>query len=223
MKRCFAGVAGIVLAALPAWSAPNALGVVRSSQGEVKIAAGGAVPAVAEATTLVRQGSRIETGDDGKAMLRLVPDYAFLDVRPRSAFILKRVKTQGKRVRRLSLEAAEVLVGLKKKSEPVQCETAQTVATGLTGRFSCHSDGKGAANFLVQDGELSVYNRPKEVTVIVRSGQKAISNLDGVKVTDATDAEMDQAGFSQNTLEVDFVNPQSEDFTTLEVEYETNF
>jgi hypothetical protein len=57
----------------------------------------------------------------------------------------------------------------------------------------------------------------------VRSGQKAVSDINGVKVSDATDSELEQVGFRQNTLEVDFVNPQTEDFTTLEVEYETNF
>lgn len=220
MKRC---IALLAWAALSAAAAPNPLGVIKSLKGDVKMAPAGAAPSPAEASALVRQGARLETGADGKAMLRLLPDNAFLDVRPQSAFVVKRVKTKGKRVRRLALENAEVVVGLKKKSEPVQCENAQTVATAASGRFSCRSDGKGTATFLVQDGELSVYNRPKELTVTVRAGQKAVSDLDGVRVSDASDAELDQVGFSQNTLEVDFVNPQTEDFTTLEVEYETNF
>lgn len=208
---------------LPAFSAPNPLGVIKSSKGGATITAPGAQPAPAEGATLVTQGARLETGPDGKAIIRLLPDNAFLDVRPQSAFALKRVKTKDKRVRRLTLDKAEVAVGLKKKSEPVQCENAQTVATAAAGRFTCRNDEKGVATFLVLDGELSVYNRPKDLTVAVRAGQKAVSDLNGVKVTDATDAELDLAGFSQNSLEVDFVNPQTEDFTTLEVEYETNF
>jgi hypothetical protein len=76
---------------------------------------------------------------------------------------------------------------------------------------------------IVQDGEVSVYNRPKDITAMVRAGQKAVSDLDGIKITDATDSELEQVGFRQNTIEVDFVNPQSEEFTTLEAEYETSF
>lgn len=224
MKGFFALLALTALAVIPLQAAPNPLGVIKSAKGDVKVSGGGtavAVPVVG--SSLVAQGSRFETGADGKAMVRLLPDNAFLDIRPLSAFTLKRVKTKEKRVRRLTLETAEVVVGLKKKSEPVQCENAQSVATGAAGRFSCKSDAKGTAIFLVQDGELTVYNRPKDKTVTVRAGQKAVSDMDGVKVTDASDAELDQVGFAQNSLEVDFVNPQTEDFTTLEVEYETNF
>jgi hypothetical protein len=229
------GFVVLALAALPLFAAPNPMGVIKSAKGDVKLAAADSVPAPATGAMLFRPGSRLETGTDSKAMLRLLPDNAFVDVRPQSAFTLKRIKTRvalgakgeplGKdmRVRRLILEKAEVVVGLKKKSEPVQCANAQTVATAAAGRFSCRSDEKATATFLVQDGELSIYNRPKDLTVTVRAGQKAVSDLDGIKVSDATDAELDLVGFSQNTLEVDFVDPQTEDFTTLEVEYETNF
>jgi hypothetical protein len=221
MKGFFALLA---LAAMPLLAAPNPLGVIKSAKGDVKVSAGGSAVAVpVEGSAMVAQGSRFETGADGKATVRLLPDNAFLDIRPQSAFTLKRVKIKDKRVRRLTLETAEVVVGLKKKSEPVQCENAQTVATAAAGRFSCRSDAKGTGVFLVQDGEVTVYNRPKDKTVTVRRGQKAVSDMEGVKVTDASDAELDQVGFAQNSLEVDFLNPQTEDFTTLEVEYETNF
>lgn len=225
----------LAFAALPSFAAPNPLGVIKSVKGDVKLAEGDSAPAPAAGATLFRQGARLETGTDSKAMLRLLPDNAFVDVRSQSAFTIKRVKTRvvlgpkgeaaakDMRVRRLILEKAEVVVGLKKKSDPVQCANAQTVATAAAGRFSCRSDEKAVATFLVQDGEMSIYNRPKDITVTVRAGQKAVSDQDGIKVSDATDAELDLAGFSQNTLEVDFVNPQTDDFTTLEVEYETNF
>ncbi len=214
----------VLAAALPIHAVPNTLGVVKTVKGEVQVTSG-KPPATAdvEPSTLIPQGSRFRTGEGGRAMLRLLPDNAFLDVHPRSASALKRVRAKDRRLRRLVLEDAEVVVGLKKKSEPVQCENAQTQATGASGRFSCRSDAKGVATFLVQDGELSVYNRPKDMTVTVRRGQKAVSDQNGVKVTDASDAELDLVGFSRSTLEVDFVNPQTEDFTTLEAEYETNF
>jgi len=228
------GFALVAFAALPLFAVSNPLGVIKSVKGDVKLAAADSALAPASGAMLFRQGARVETGMESKAMLRLLPDDAFLDVRPQSAFTLKRIKTRvalgqkgeaaGKdvRVRRLILEKAEVVVGLKKKSDPVQCANAQTVATAAAGRFSCRSDEKATATFLVQDGELSIYNRPKDITVTVRAGQKAVSDQEGIKVSDANDAEMDLVGLSQNTLEVDFVNPETEDFTTLEVEYETN-
>jgi hypothetical protein len=231
MKSCFWILA---LAALPLCAAPNPVGVIKSVKGEVTLASKDSAALPATGAALCLAGARIETGANGKAMLRLLPDNAFVDVRPQSAFTLKRIKThvagtnnaapaKDQRVRRLVLEKAEVVVGLKKKSDPVQCENAQTLATAAAGRFSCRSDEKGTASFLVQDGELVIYNRPKDITATVRAGQKAISDLDGIRVSDATDADLDEIGFSQNTLEVDFVNPQTEDFTTLEVEYESNF
>jgi hypothetical protein len=172
---------------------------------------------------LVVPGQKIQSAEDGKAVLRLLPDQAFLEVRSQTAFSLKKVKSGGKRMRRLMLESGEVVLGLRKKSQPVQCETTHSLATAATGRFSCKTDEKGAETMVVQDGEVSVYNRPKDLTAVVRKGQKAVSDLNGIRVTDASDSELEQVGFRQNTLEVDFVNPTSEDFSTLEIEYETNF
>ena len=217
--------AGMALAfVFAAQAAPSALGVVKYSKGNVKVTSGEpAATTDLQGSTLVLQGSKFESGENGKAVIRLLPDNAHMEIRPNSVYTLKRVKTKDKRLRRVVMENGEVVFGLKKKSEPVQCETPQTQATAAKGRFSCKTDEKGVSVFLVQDGELSVYNRPKDLTAIVRSGQKAISDLNGIKVTDATDSELEQVGFRQNTLEVDFVNPQTEDFTTLEVEYETNF
>ncbi|MDB5050280.1 MAG: hypothetical protein JWO30_3351 [Fibrobacteres bacterium] len=224
LKMRLAVVVSILALPMLAISAPPALGVVKYAKGNLKVTSGdSAVQKDLQASDLVAPGSKIESGNDGKAVLRLLPDQAFMEIRPKSVFTLKRVKTKDKRVRRIHMEAGEVVFGLKKKSEAVQCENAQTQATALAGRFSCKSDEKGVGIFLVQDGELSVYNRPKDLTAVVRSGQKAVSDLNGIKVSDATDSELEQVGFRQNTLEVDFVNPETEDFTTLEVEYETNF
>jgi hypothetical protein len=205
-------------------AASPGLAIVKYSKGSLKVTVGDSVVQKdLLQSDLLPQGAKVESGKDGKAVLRLLPDQAFMEIRPKSVFTLKRVKTKDKRVRRVTMESGEVVFGLKKKSESVQCENAQTQATSAAGKFSCRTDEKGVAVFLVQDGEVSIYNRPKELTVVVRSGQKAVSDLNGIKVTDATDSEMEEVGFRQNTIEVDFLNPQTEDFTTLEVEYETNF
>ncbi|HLP40817.1 MAG TPA: hypothetical protein VK465_04865, partial [Fibrobacteria bacterium] len=166
-----------------------------------------------------------------------------LDVRPGTVFTLRRAKSKDKRVRRIILDAGEVVFGLRKKSEPVLCENIHTIATagpavpgpaqgerkssaggqGGNARFSCRVDDKAAGILIVQDGEVTVYNRPKNITATARSGQKAISDLNGIRITDATDAELESVGFRQNTLEIDFLNPQTDAFTTLEVEYESTY
>ncbi|MEO6096366.1 MAG: FecR domain-containing protein [Fibrobacteria bacterium] len=213
-----------VVSASPSLASSPGLAIVKYAKGGLKVTSGDtAAQKDLLQSDLLPQGAQVESGRDGKAILRLLPDQAFLEIRPNSVFTLKRVKTKDKRVRRVTMEAGEVVFGLKKKSESVQCENAQTQATAAAGKFSCKTNEKGVAVFLVQEGEVSIYNRPKELTVVVRSGQKAISDLNGIKVTDATDSEMEEVGFRQNTIEVDFLNPQTEDFTTLEVEYESNF
>jgi hypothetical protein len=227
MQSMVAVVVGFLCAipnhAAAAQQAPG-LGIVKYAKGTLRVtAADSAAKKDLVASDLVQNGAKIESGADGKAVLRLLPDNAFLEVRPGSEFVLKRIKVKDKRMRRLHMEAGEVVLGLKKKSEAVQCENALTQATASSGKFSCRTDDKGVGFFLVQDGELSIYNRAKDLSVIVRSGQKAVSDLNGIKVSDASDSEMEQVGFRQNTIEVDFVNPETEEFTTLEVEYETNF
>lgn len=213
-----------LLAALPALAAPSALGVVKTAKGDVKVTSGSpSATTDVKNATLIYQGSHFQSGADGKAIIRLLPDNAFMEIRPHSDFLLKRVKAKDKRLRRVVIDKGEVVFGMKKKSEPIQCENAQTQATGIKGKFSCKSDEKGVGSYLVSDGEMTIYNRPKDLTVTVRNGQKAVSDVNGIKVSDATDDELEAVGFRQNILEVDFVNPQTEDFSTLEVEYETNF
>lgn len=202
------------------------IAVSKYVKGNVKVTpddGAGSVTRDLQGSELVTSGSKFEAGQDGKATLRLLPDNAFMEIRPKTVFQLRRTKTKDGKLRRIQLETGEVVFGLKKKSDPVQCENINTVATAGKSRFSCKTDENGAGILIVQDGEISVYNRPKNATASVRSGQKAVSDLDGIKVTDATDSELEQVGFRQNTIEVDFVNPQSEEFTTLEVEYETSF
>lgn len=172
---------------------------------------------------LIGPGQKIETVEEGRAVMRLLPDQAFLEVRPQTTFTMKKLKSSGKRVRRLVLESGEVVLGLRKKSQGVQCETTHSLASAATGRFSCKTDEKGSEIVIVQEGDVSVYNRPKDLTTVVRKGQKAVSDVNGIRITDASDSELEQVGFRQNTLEVDFLNPSTEEFSTLEVEYETNF
>ncbi len=219
---------GVVLA----HGSPAGLAVVKSAKGDLHASIGG-VESVLNGADLVAPAERITSGDDGKAVLRLLPDYAFMEVRPKTAFTLRRVKSKDRRIRRVQLESGEVVFGLKKKSDPIQCETVHTQATATPsvggvgsvgpGKFSCRADETGASTILVQDGEVVVYNRAKDLSATVHSGQKAVSDVNGIKVSDATDSELEQVGFRQNTLEVDFVNPETEEFTTLEAEYESNF
>ncbi len=212
----------LMLAAGMACADVNGVGVVRSTKGSVHATLGG-VETDLKGSELLGTGVQIVAGADGKAVLRLLPDQAFMDIHPKTNFVMKRVKAKSKRIRRIKLDLGEVVFGLKKKSEPVQCESMHTLAIAQAGRFACKTDEKGVATILVQDGEVSVYNRPKDLTTLVRSGQKAVSDINGIKVSDASDSELEQVGFRQNIIEVDFVNPETDAYTTLEVEYETNF
>ncbi len=225
MKKCnsiFILVAAMAVWTNVAFADINSLGVVKYSKGNVRVTQG-AVERELKGSDLIAHGEKVASGQEGKAVVRLLPDQAFLEIRPKTTFVLKRVKTKDGQIRRVVLTEGEVVFGLKKKSLPIQCDNTQTQATARMGRFACKSDGGGTAMILVQDGEVSVYNRPKDIIAVVRSGQKAVSDGNGVKVSDATDSELEQVGFRQNTIEVDFINPESEEYTTLEVEYETNF
>jgi hypothetical protein len=219
---CFLGLGLALVLVNPIFAGINGIGVVKHTKGTVRATIAG-VEGELKGADIVVTGEKVESGQDGNAVLRLLPDQAFMEVRPKTIFAIKRVKSKEQYLRRVKMELGEVVFGLKKKSEPIQCESMNTQAIAKSGRFACRTDEKGTAVILVQDGEISVYNRPKDLTIVVRSGQKAVSDANGIKVSDATDSELEQVGFRQNTMEVDFVNPETEEFTTLEVEYETNF
>src|SRR4051812_37528226 len=96
------------------------MGVVEYTIGNVQATANGGAEAALNPSDLLEPGVKIVAEQDGKAVLRLLPDQAFLEIRPNTSFTVKRVKIKEKRVRKVILDNGEVVFGLKKKSDPIQ-------------------------------------------------------------------------------------------------------
>jgi hypothetical protein len=163
------------------------------------------------------------TGENGVLVLRFHPDFARFESRANTRYRMAYSRIDSTKPRRLKLEQGQLVLGVPKRSPPVQGEDLHSQVRADNARFSFASDPNSASTFIVLDGTITVHNRAKDVTAVVRRGQKAVSDVNGLRITDATDAELEQVGLRQNMLEVDFWNPETEEFSTLEVEYESNF
>ncbi len=223
-KTCFRLGWVLALGLIVSLHAAPILAVTKSVKGTVRVSqAGAATQTDLKVADLLLSGSHLETGENGKVMVRFLKDESFLDIRPKTQIDLKGAKAGGTKGGKLMLKIGEVVFGMKKKSLEWQCESDNSVATASKAKYSFVYDEKAVSTIIIQEGEVKVYNRPKDANAVVRAGQKAVSDLNGIHITDASDAELEQVGFRQSALEVDFMNPQTEELSTLEIEYETDF
>ena len=172
---------------------------------------------------VLNSGQTYVTGDDGQLVLRFHPDFTRIEARADTRYGLVYSRLDSAKARRIGLEEGQLILGVTKRSPPLQVDDLHSrVRSSGNCRFSFATEAKTASTVVVLDGIVEVYNRSKDTKADVRAGQKAVSDVDGLRITDATDSELGQVGLKQNVLEVDFWNPTTEEFSTLEVEYEGN-
>jgi len=171
---------------------------------------------------LPASGQTFETLENGQLVLRFHPDFMRIEARSKTRFSLSYSSTDSSRTRSVRMEKGQMVLGVTKNSPPLQSEDANCWARSKEARFAQNVDG-AVSTVIVLDGVVEVHSRSKDVTEFVHRGQKAIADLTGLKISNAEDNELAQVGLGQNILEVDFWNPSTEEFSTLEVEYENNF
>ncbi len=217
-----------VLLTIPGWGREKPkepyMAVVRQVTGSVHLSEkDSTVSKEMKLGDIVPTGRTLFTKENGLLILRYHPDFARLEARVNTRFYQAYSRIDSTKPRRIKLETGVLVLGVPKRSPPMQIEDTHSQARVDNARFSFASDPNVATTMVVVDGSVSIRNRSKDVTAVVRHGQKAISDVNGLRISDASDSEMEQVGLRQNILEIDFWNPTTEEFTTLEAEYESNF
>ena len=165
---------------------------------------------------------RIEARSKTRFGTRLYPDYMRIEARSKTRFLLGYSSMDSTRVRTVHMEKGQMVLGVPKRSPPLQAEDASCWVRAKDARYAMNTDGAGST-VIVLEGVVEMHNRAKDITEFVHHGQKAVSDATGLRISDAAANELAQVGLGQNILEVDFWNPSTEEFSTLEVEYENNF
>jgi ferric-dicitrate binding protein FerR (iron transport regulator) len=221
MKRII--VLGMVLLMTSIGYAGTPFAIAKSVVGQVKITPYKGKPGELKPADLLASGSRVETGKDSKATLRLQEDQSTVDLTSNSNLRLKLVRREGIIIRKMVLDRGQVAMNLRAKGQGAVVENAQTVAHIKTARFSFATDDQATATFIVLNGEMTLVNHPKDKTALVHAGQKAVSDRNGIVITDASDSELEAVGLRENNLEIDFQNPETDEVSTLEIDYETHY
>lgn len=218
---------GLILAAAlwgmgsTALAAGTNVAVVRQARGDVRMMDPKDSTAAVEvkAGDLPDSGRTFATGPDGFLSLRFHPDFMSVQVSPRSRVAVGFAAEDTGASRGIVLGAGRVYVGVTRQGPGLTLEDTHSRALAREGRFS-FATGPSGSVVLVLEGQAEVMNRATGGSVLVKRGEKAVSGPEGVKVARASAREAAEASLGQNLLEVDFWNPATEDFSTLEVEYE---
>ena len=199
------------------------VGVIQQLKGLVNLQTGEVerIERKAELYEILLSDSRLKSGNQGWANIRLVLEQAMVELTSQTSIEVTNDFNSSDSLITITLELGEIRPSIKEKTNRIIFKTRNTSLTETEGRWRFSIDKEGTTEAIVQSGTLVVYNRPKDMTGTVRAGQKAISNNEGLVIIDAEDDELDQ--FRQNYLEIDFVNPQTEETSTLEIEYGIDF
>jgi hypothetical protein len=172
-----------------------------------------------KAGDLPDSGSVFKTGSTGSLTLRFHPDLMTLESRAKARFEVGYARTDSGGARRVQLFEGRLLAGLSLQGPGLQMWDTHSRLRAGEGRVSFATVAR-ASVIVVLEGQAEVQNLATGSTRILKRGDKAVSDAGGLRVTRAQSAELADAGLGQNILEVDFWNPVTGDFRTLEVEYE---
>lgn len=223
----------LVAALAAAWGKEPYTAIVRQVAGDVRTVGilgndgGDNSEAAGEATgvkvgDLPAQGQTFVTGRDGLLVVRFHPDFMRIEARAHTRYRLAYPSADSNQERNITLEQGLLVLGVGKRSPPLKIEDAHSTASAGASRFSFAADAD-ASTLIVLDGAVTVHNNASDETGTVKRRQKAVSDANGLRISDASTADLQQVGLRQSTIEIDFVNPTTEESSTLEMEYENNF
>lgn len=212
----------IAFASLTAFSQANNLAVAKVVKGSVLRSVGKDGPKQPlTAAAVIAAGDRVQTAEDGRAVVRFLVDKTFLEIKPKTIleFLLK--KDGQKEIRNILLDIGQLSLGLKKQKVPFEVETSTTVASVRGTRWSIEVNDKGLSTIVVAEGAVEIYNKLTGEKKILEAGQKAISGQAGIQILPASPEDLQTVRQAQNNLQMQFIDPETKESQTLELDYES--
>jgi hypothetical protein len=211
----------------------RAIAVVRRASGEVRMLPPDSYGTATDVGTgdLQEINRNFVTGKVGQLSLRFHPDLMLLDVLPGTRIEVDvteykesldphpRKTSLDMHPRRVALAGGRLRASLSRQGPGISVEDSHSRVRSSSGRLSLVSDSRGTVVYVLE-GEAEVRHRATGEVVIIGRGEKAVSGGGGVLVSRSTASELAAAGLGRNVLEVDFWNPVTGEFRTLEVEHE---
>jgi hypothetical protein len=165
---------------------------------------------------------RITTGPKAELEMRLFAGDGSLEMGNSSTLELGYGEVRGKEKAVMRLAVGECVLSLSSGvAAGMSIQSENTLISPRASRWQMKVNSEGKTTLVVVKGEMVVYNRPKDETAMVTAGKICYSDEDGLKIIDAQ--EKDLLLFKENFLEIDFINSQSGQTKTLEIEYESGF
>ena len=116
-------------------------------------------------------GQTFEIPENGQLVIRFHPDYMRIEARSKTRFLLGYSSMDSTRVRTVHMEKGQMVLGVPKRSPPLQAEDASCWVRAKDARYAMNTDGAGST-VIVLEGVVEMHNRAKDITEFVHHGQK---------------------------------------------------
>lgn len=170
--------------------------------------------------TLLPSATLVETAEDSHIELRLFTGEGTLILHGHSLVHLGRKRYENQVHTTAILKKGTAEIKQLPPDSSLRLESFNSLAMPKAAHLILQL-GENATILLVRDGEVKVHNRPRDITGVVTKGQKCISDDQGLKILDMDFGDLGE--FKQSYLEVDFIDPITEESRTLEIDYDTEF
>ncbi|HAP00011.1 MAG TPA: hypothetical protein DCQ83_08215 [Fibrobacteres bacterium] len=196
--------------------------VVRQVSGNVRLMGPDTSSKEVKVGDLPQSGEKYAVGEGGGLIVRFHPDFMRIVARANTMFHLAFSRSDSSELRDIVLDQGLLALSASKRGPSLKTEDAHSLVQAVESRFSFAS-ASGVSTTVVLAGEVKLRNTVTNQVETVHRGQKAVSDSTGVKLTTASQADLQEVSAFQNFLEMDFWNPSTKESRTLEMEYETNF
>jgi hypothetical protein len=152
----------------------NSSALVVKSKGKVSVTQPGKEQAAATAGALLINGTRLQTGEDGLALVKLLEDNSIIRVAAQSILTIRPKDEKGESTKKAKVSVGSVLFEVQKKlnSSIFQVETPTSVATVKGTKFWIVVKNDSVAITSTLDGEVEVehsFTREKRTVLAGKS------------------------------------------------------
>ncbi|MCB9496277.1 MAG: FecR domain-containing protein [Fibrobacteria bacterium] len=215
-------IPALLLLACVAWASAQPLAVVMRSKGDVQAGTPEKLEPAA-AGTLIHDGTRVRTGENGRALVRFLADNSITEIKQGTTIDFATRQRSGGTTRQVLLRAGEAAFGVVPgKGRDLRFETATTVASVRGTGFRLKGAADGNTQISVDHGVILVCNRATGESMEVPAGKTLSSDWNGLdsqnEISSSNTPTVPTASFeSSQVLEVDFLHPSTGAVRTIGV------
>lgn len=198
----------------------KAIAVVTTVRGNAELKKGEAEWAAATFGTVLDDGDKVRTGEDGFVALIFTDDRSQLKIRPNTTLTMYGERDEDYSIaKRVNMELGELLADVQQQKGSLQVATPTSVASVKGTEFWVVVQVNGETQVLTLEGLVELLNLSSGQTVEVSAGNQALSDLAGMiqtgEITEDQIPEFIQDNLEAQEIEIRFRDDSGEEKTLI--------